>query len=214
MRFAFFGAVVALILGAAGPAGAHPHVWVTARTMMQFDKDGRVTGVRHTWVFDKFYSATALQGLDTDLDGKYSKAELDPLAAVNISSLKDFGYFTVVKAADAEVKLSEPVDYLVEEKAGVVTLAFTLPLSSPIDARLGTLELDVYDPSYYVAFSFAADTPITFAADAPKGCAAKLPQPPKEGNPNDLSESFFSQLGPDSNFGATLSQAARIECAG
>jgi ABC-type uncharacterized transport system substrate-binding protein len=38
----------------------------------------------------------AVQGLDTNGDGVCSKEELKPLAEVNVTSLKDFDYFTFV----------------------------------------------------------------------------------------------------------------------
>jgi ABC-type uncharacterized transport system substrate-binding protein len=170
-----------------------------------------VTGVRHSWVFDKFYSAMALQGLDLDNDGTYSAEELKPLAAVNISSLKDFDYFTFVKAEAQDIGLSEPLDYVVQEKDGIVTLHFSLNFAAPVDARLGALSLDVYDPSFYVAFSFAPKEAISFAGNAPKGCAATVP-PQRDTSMMDLSEAFLSELGGDA--GAEYSQGAKIQCAG
>ena len=55
----------------------------------------------------------AIQGLDTDGDGAYSKEELEPLAKVNVESLKEFGYFTFVQLSDDDksLPLKEPVDY-------------------------------------------------------------------------------------------------------
>ena len=61
-----------------------------------FGPDHQITGIRHHWTFDEFYTAMAMQGLDTDGDGVYSKEELEPLAKVNVESLKEFDYFTFV----------------------------------------------------------------------------------------------------------------------
>ena len=57
-------------------AQAHPHVWVDAAAEMLFDDKGRIAAIRHHWRFDEGFSAYALQGLDTDRDGKYSAEEL------------------------------------------------------------------------------------------------------------------------------------------
>jgi ABC-type uncharacterized transport system substrate-binding protein len=73
---------------------AHPHVWVAVRSEIILDADHQITGIRHAWTFDEFYSAMAVQGLDTNGDGVFSAEELKPLAEVNVKSLKDFDYFT------------------------------------------------------------------------------------------------------------------------
>src|SRR5262245_42428890 len=82
--------------GGATSVAAHPHVWTTVRSEIVFGPDHRVTGIRHTWTFDEFYTAMAVEGLDTNNDGTYSKAELAPLAKINVESLKEFDYFTFV----------------------------------------------------------------------------------------------------------------------
>src|SRR5262245_15536170 len=76
--------------GGATSVAAHPHVWTTVRSEIVFGPDHRVTGIRHTWTFDEFYTAMAVEGLDTNNDGTYSKAELAPLAKINVESLKPF----------------------------------------------------------------------------------------------------------------------------
>ena len=45
---------------------------------VQFTDDGLIRGVGTEWIFDPEYSAMAIEGLDTDKDGKYSAAELIP----------------------------------------------------------------------------------------------------------------------------------------
>ncbi len=83
------------------PAWAHPHVWITSKAEILYAPDGRVTGVRHAWTFDKAYSAFITQGLDANKDGKLSPEELQPLAKENAESLVDFEYFTLLKANGA-----------------------------------------------------------------------------------------------------------------
>ena len=59
---------------------AHPHVWATVRSEIVLDPNHKITGIRHAWTFDEFYTAMAVEGLDTNKDGVYSKEELQPLA--------------------------------------------------------------------------------------------------------------------------------------
>jgi ABC-type uncharacterized transport system substrate-binding protein len=99
----------------------------------------------------------AVEGLDANKDGVYSKEELAPLAKVNVDSLKDFDYFTFVHLDgedDKLVKLKPPVDYWVDYDKTVLTLHFTLPLETPLDTHAKPVAIDVYDPSFFVAFGF------------------------------------------------------------
>ena len=62
----------------------------------------------------------AIEGLDTNKDGTYSKEELQPLAQVNVESLKDFDYFTFVHFEGEEDKtlpLKPPVDYWIDSRS-------------------------------------------------------------------------------------------------
>lgn len=212
LRIALLGLGLA---GLAPGASAHPHVWATVRSEIVFGPDHKITGIRHSWTSDEFYSAMAVQGLDTDGDGVYAKDELEPLAKVNVESLKEFDYFTFVRASGAEsfLPLNEPEDYWVEYGNTVLTLHFTLPLKTPEDPGTKGLTVDVYDPSFFVAFGFADKDPVKVAGPA-AGCTAKVDAPDAESaeTAKALSEAFFSQLGPNSNYGSQFAQTATVRC--
>ncbi len=202
--------------GWVGPALAHPHVWATVRSEIVFGPDHRITGIRHHWTFDEFYTAMAVQGLDANGDGVYSKEELQPLAQVNVESLKDFDYFTFVHFNDDDkpLPLKEPIDYSVDYDKTLLTLHFTLPLEQPLDPKVHAIAVDVYDPSFFVAFGFATEAPVKIAGTPTPGCTAEIekPDPDSEADAKALSEAFFSQLGPNSNFGSQFAQTAIVKC--
>src|SRR5262249_7350790 len=81
-------------LAGSSAAGAHRHVWVTARGEIVYAADGKLQEIRHAWTFDEMFSAFATQGLDKNNDGKLSREELADLAKENVESLKEFNYFT------------------------------------------------------------------------------------------------------------------------
>lgn len=209
-------AVPALVLVSAAvcaPASAHPHVFITSQSEILFGADQRMAGVRQTWTFDEFYSAMAVQGLDTDGDGKFDRAELSELAKLNVESLKEFDYFTYVKESEDEfLPLSEPIDYWLEYGDGKLTLRFTLPLQQPRDVRAKPVTLDVYDPSFYIAFSFATERPIALSR-APDGCKATVEKIASDSDATRLSEAFISQLGAGSTLGAQFAQTVTVSCA-
>ena len=49
------GITLALSLAFMGTAAAHPHVWITVRAGVEFDRDGRIAAVVDDWVFDEMY---------------------------------------------------------------------------------------------------------------------------------------------------------------
>jgi ABC-type uncharacterized transport system substrate-binding protein len=204
---------LAALLASVIAAAAHPHVWASVHSEIELGAGRKVEAIRQVWTFDEFYSAMALQGLDTDGDGKYSKAELAPLAEVNVSSLKEFDYFTFVSAKGEKVPLKEPIDYWVTaDDKGIVTLHFTLPLAAPLTVSGDEVQLDVYDPTFFVAFSFAKTDPVRLGGTPAPGCSAAVDLPEATPESQALSEAFFSQLGPTSDFGAQFSQTAILSC--
>ena len=64
------------------------------KSELVYAPDGSVTGVRHAWTFDDMFSAFATQGIDAKKKGEFTREELAPLAEVNVTSLKEYDYFT------------------------------------------------------------------------------------------------------------------------
>ncbi|MFD1703051.1 DUF1007 family protein [Methylopila henanensis] len=196
------------------PAFAHPHVWVTARSEIVYGPDGRMSAVRHAWTFDDMFSSFASQGLDVDGDGKLTREELAPLAETNVTSLKEFGFFTFSKNGQSKVSFNEPVDYWLEQTDDKrLVLHFTLPVKDNAPAKGAALKVEVYDPTYFVAFEFAKDDPAKLVS-APDGCALDVARPkePDAAASQKLSESFFTGLSPGDNFGAQFSNAISVSC--
>lgn len=159
----------------AGSALAHPHVFVDFQAQILFDTQGRITHVRNVWQFDRAFSAFASQGLDKDGDGKLSEKELAPLAKTNVQSLKEYAFFTYLRIGKQQLKLEFPDQYFLRVYDGRLTLFFQLPLTTPT-APGPTTTLEIYDPEYFVAFTFAKNDPITLY-QAPAGCVAQIHPP-------------------------------------
>jgi ABC-type uncharacterized transport system substrate-binding protein len=210
----FFSLAVALasLVLTCSAAGAHPHVWVTVKSEIVYAPDGSVTGVRHAWTFDDMFSAFATQGLDQKTKGLFTREELAPLAEENAKGLKEFNYFTFAKADGKKTPFTDPVDYWFEYTNDVLTLHFMLPLKTPAKAQ--TLDVDVYDPTFFVAFSFADKDPVALAA-APPQCTFAFNRPPDmtsaaQGQP--LGEAFFNQLDASANWGAQFASKISVKC--
>ncbi|MFC3695127.1 DUF1007 family protein [Chenggangzhangella methanolivorans] len=206
------GALAACL--AASPASAHPHVFVTAKSEIVYGSDGRMAAVRHAWTFDDMFSSMAVQGLDANGDGQYSREELAPLAEINVTSLDEFKFFTFGKVGDKRVTFDKPRDYWLDRLPdGRLVLNFTLPVKDGAAERGAPFRVEVYDPTYFVAFEFAKDDPARLV-QAPAGCGVELERPPEPdaGQQKRLSESFFSGLSPGANFGAQFSNTLLVAC--
>jgi ABC-type uncharacterized transport system substrate-binding protein len=203
--------VAALAVFAATAAAAHPHVWVTMKSELVYAPDGRVTGVRHAWTFDDMFSTFATQGLESKEKGKFTREELAPLAQVNVESLKDFDYFTVAQVDGKKADLSPPVDYWLEFADGVLTLHFTLPFKAPAKAQ--SVNVEMYDPSWFVDFSFAQTDPVKLVG-APAACRLAVLRPGEGGQTaqkGQPGESFFNS-GAGSNYGAQFANKIAVKC--
>jgi ABC-type uncharacterized transport system substrate-binding protein len=212
MTRAVFALSIAAALALAGPALAHPHVWVTAKAEIVYGPDGKVTGVRHSWTFDPAYSSFVTQGLDKNNDGKLTPDELQDLAKVNTESLADFGYFTHLKANGAKQAFAEPREPAMAFENGAATLTFHLPLKKPAPSKM--IALEVYDPAFFVAFAVAEGQDAVTLANAPQGCATTVSRP-KPLDPNQqqrLSEAFFEALTAASDYGSDQAGKVIVAC--
>jgi len=192
--------IVVALVGALGvlaaplSAQAHPHVWVKVETTVDI-KDGRITGLAHKWTFDEAYTTMAIEGLDTNKDGTYSREELAELAKVNIDGLKEFGYFTYPKLGDVALKVSDPTDAWLEYKDGLLSLFFTAPLVEPVLADAEGFTFSVYDDTFFIAFEFVAENPVKLSAGAPAGCSVNVGIPANELEKlQQLNDAFGGQL--------------------
>lgn len=203
--------VAAGMVMASAPVSAHPHVWVSVETTVVYEA-GKVAGFQHRWTFDDMYTAMAIQGLDKDQDGIYSREELSELAQVNIDGLKEFDFFTYARVKETPVKLAAPKDYWLEHKDGVLSLHFTLPIAEPVPAESEGFEFAVYDQTFFIAFDLAKENPVRLSEGAPAGCAAKVGNADKDlADLQRLNDAFGGQLtAGDANEGTGVGYASTV----
>jgi ABC-type uncharacterized transport system substrate-binding protein len=206
--------VIGFFLAASLPASAHPHVWVSMEGQLVYGPDGSVTGVHYDWTFDDMFSAFATQGIDAKKPGQFTRQELAPLAQENVGSLKEFDYFTFAKANGKKVEMKDPTDYYLDynTKDTVLTLHFTLPFKTPIKAK--ELDLDIYDPEYFVDFAFKDTKSPIGLLGAPAACKLSITKPKDlaVAPGQQLGEAFFNQLTAADNWGAQFANKILVKC--
>jgi ABC-type uncharacterized transport system substrate-binding protein len=158
------------------------------------------------------YSTFAIQGIASNKSGEFTRDELAPLAKENVSSLKEFGYFTFAKADRKKVELKDPVDYYLDydPKDTVLTLHFTLPFKAPVKTK--QLHVDIYDPDYFIEFAFVANHPVALVG-APVACKFSIVRPEEMTTQGEqLPEAFFNSLDASANWGSQFANKITVKC--
>ncbi|MBV1706322.1 MAG: DUF1007 family protein [Hyphomicrobiales bacterium] len=168
--------VMAAAMLVSGEALAHPHILVKAKASILFNAQGEVTGVAHIWDFDKAFSAFAVQGYDSRHDGLPSRADLQPLAKINMNSLSYYKYFTSLVLDGKTYNPGKPTDFYDTFSDDTLEIHFTLNFAKPLAVKGKSFSLRVYDPEYFAAVSFARRDPVTLAAGHPD-CDVTLHRP-------------------------------------
>ena len=155
-------------------------MWIDARASFVFDDAGRLSAVTQRWLFDDMFSPYALQGLKKNKDGTYPPATLKSMADDWVKALGDpvSHYFTTVKVEGKTLKYGAPRNLGVayNDKSKRLTLTFTLPLAEPVALAGRTARVDIFDPTYFVAYGFEEKDAVTLAR-APEGCSSHYQKP-------------------------------------
>jgi tRNA threonylcarbamoyladenosine biosynthesis protein TsaE len=152
---------------------AHPHVWIDGHLTLLFNGQGQVTALRHTWKFDELFSAFSLQGITREKNGVIPAAELKTLTDQWMLNLADPAshFFTTVSHGGQPIALKKPVHTQsnLDTQTNQLTLSFELPLIEPLALSKQSLEVDVNDPGYFVAFDYKVSQVLTLS-EAPSTC--------------------------------------------
>ncbi|HSK39713.1 MAG TPA: DUF1007 family protein [Arenibaculum sp.] len=199
-------------------AHAHPHVWIDTRTTARFGPDRHITALDVRWHFDEIYGAYATEGLDADGDGHYAAEELAPLAAENVAQLREWGYFTVLKADGARIGLGPVSQYAMTYEKGRLTLAMTLPLARPVDPRRSSVTFSSFDPSFYIELVPAKEDAVTLEGAGTGDCTAHLERFDADQPafvPDAVADAAeLDPADPESGVGARFAEWITISCSG
>ena len=146
--------------------------------------------------------------------GIFTRAELQPLAQVNIESLKEYAYFTYARINGRKDKnaFAEPIDYYLDydPKDTVLTLHFTLPFKTPVKAK--ALQVEVYDPEFFIDFGFAEKNPVQLVS-APAQCKLAIEKPSDGNFPASLRlDKAFATSEANIGMGANFANKISVQC--
>ncbi|WP_434619665.1 DUF1007 family protein [Tabrizicola sp. M-4] len=195
----------------AGPAGAHPHVFMETALEVLRDAEGRAVSLRVTWTYDPFFSLVLIteRGLDPDGDGSLTEAETAALQGFDMNWEPGFPGDTYAFAGGREVALSGPRDGVARYEGGQIVSSHIRDLAEPV---AGLLVVKNYDPTYYTEY--------TIREVVAEGCATEIIAP-------DLTEAeramqaALAEIPADVDIemgfpevGAVFAQEVRVTCGG
>lgn len=170
-------AFIITLLGYTSTLNAHPHVWIEVRNAITLDDQQRIVSIEIYWRFDEFYSAFAIQGLDTNNDGKYSSQELTTLLQDNLDEMEKTNYYTQT-TVNGEVQFyNKAARPEASYEDGLLSMRFSLVLKTPIDIKSKTISIATFDPTYYIALDLAEQQPATFLGGKSDKCAISIKRP-------------------------------------
>jgi ABC-type uncharacterized transport system substrate-binding protein len=182
-----------------------------------FDDKGLISAVNVIWTFDDAYAQMALDGLDTNGDGVYSQAEIEPLTKENMNSLKDYDYFTVMRFSGTKQELGEVTEFGQIWSNDKLQLHFQVPLKTPLDPLTGDFVLKIYDPDFFIAMDYVKENPVSVIGNIPKNCGLVVKPIPTDAEV-EQTRSMLSTKGTDwkpennEDFGALFAQPVTISC--
>ena len=170
-----FWGLICVVMCLGGPAKAHPHVFVDARTGFIFGANGQLEALRISWTYDEFTTLILFESLDLDKDGDGDGEfnDADRAAIIEGETNRDSAYKgdVYLEFAGQDYPLGRPEAVAVTLNNNQVKVSFDLPLSQPVRIDNTLVFLRLYDPFFYYAYTIV---PPTDPTDLPEDCQVQI----------------------------------------
>ena len=214
MSHNFWGLLfVVMCLG--GPAKAHPHVFVDARTGFIFGTDGQLEALRISWTYDEFTTLILFESLNLDQDGDGQFNDADRAAVIDGETNWDREYKgdVYLEVAGQNYPLGRPEAAAVTLENNQVEVSFDLPLSQSVRIEDTPAFLRLYDPVFFYAYTIL---PAIDPIDLPEGCQAQIVSFEPNAAENALQEKLTAlgreEAPTQENVGRLFSDEVRMTC--
>ena len=214
MSHRFWGLLfVVMCLG--GPAKAHPHVFVDARTGFIFGTDGQLEALRISWTYDEFTTLILFESLNLDFDGDGQFNDADRAAVIDGETNWDREYKgdAYLEVAGQNYPLGRPEAAAVTLENNQVEVSFDLPLSQSVRIEDTPAFLRLYDPVFFYAYTIL---PAIDPIDLPEGCQAQIVSFEPNAAENALQEKLTAlgreEAPTQENVGRLFSDEVRMTC--
>ena len=201
-----------LLLTPLRPALAHPHVWTDITIKILFNEAGKVTGLHQTWLFDDYYTAYAVEGMDLDGDGKPDPEKLNEIMQVNMEHLKEYGYFTEARDKDKILKFKPLTDKSTKMKGTRLEMSFTTPFEIPVSPSNDSFSYAIFDPTYYVEMLHAETENPVILSGGPAECKYKIIPPNPDPSAVMQAAMLDASMPGEVGLGSFFAERVRLTC--
>ena len=188
---------------------AHPQAFIDMQTTPIIENN-QLTGLSMKWTLDEPSSSAVIY------DMKQAKTKNDQQKLIddvmgNVVSEHYFSY--LYDAQNNKIKYSpHPKNYGVKIRGLQLQYYFDVPLAHSQNLEKNTFSLQTYDPTYYVAMTYASKSAVDFSA-LPKNCQGKLIEPNVDEKIQTYASSLDkSQKNEDDSLGVMFAQKIIIQC--
>ncbi len=212
-------AIAAGLAGLAGPALAHPHVFIDTSVEVILDDRDRVTAVRIGWVYDELFSLFVIadRELDADADGKLSAEEAAGLQGFDMQWIEGYPGDSFALIEGRDLVLGPPEEPTADWDGRVIRTTHLRQLPAPVEIGPDTFIVQVYDPGYYTAYFIPFDPVVTGGTGA---CSAEVWAPDPDAADQAMKDALL-EYAPDQDLeadfpaiGRNFAEEVRVTCAG
>lgn len=188
---------------------AHPHSWVDMTTTIE-GTENTITGLAMNWTFDAMTSAYALDG--EDLSSENRVETMRKLADSMINNVSGSHYYTYFDENKIPIKFTLHQHGRLTQKKGKLTLSFDLRLDKPQKITSSSLNLRVFEPSFYVDMAWENETSITLSKALSQQCRVEIITPHPTAKQMAYAMSLPQDAAPDNALGQLFTQRAVVHC--
>ena len=171
LRVALF---LAVSLGAAAEAFAHPHVFIANTMHVVFDGHS-LDHIEFKWVFDDLFSSMLLTDFDKNHTGRFTADEAAAIKKGAFDNLKNYHYFLAFSLDGRPIRLPPIEHFLPSISNGALVYTFRLPLRLDIAKNAShTVGIVIYDDTYYVAFDIMKIAYVALESDTDVDCGVSI----------------------------------------
>jgi ABC-type uncharacterized transport system substrate-binding protein len=151
---------IAGMLWMSAALSAHPHMSLTASCKSSWKGDA-LAGAYIDWALDPYFSAEIIRGYDSNKDGSFDAKEAKAEYDHAFQNLKNYYFFIFIRQGATRSNPKSVSEFAVYLASGTLHYRFFIDLS----AYQGSLNLAIYDYTYFCAIDYAKASPVTFDCD-------------------------------------------------
>ena len=140
------------LLALAGPALAHPHVFVEVGFGLQFAERG-LEAIDVTWRFDDLYTQAMLPDYLKKGEKQLSANGVQQLYSDLFRFFADYRFYTDVSIDGVLMQPVNAIGFTARVDHAALVFSFLIPMAKPMAA--GKLELLGFDPDYFIEYTLA-----------------------------------------------------------